>query len=106
GDLLQDLMERGVLDVQKGITILRDVARAAHHAHARGVVHRDLKPTNVIVEHLTGKPYLMDFGLAKNLESDLHLSKTGVVLGTPYYMPPEQALGRHAEIDGRSDVYS
>jgi tetratricopeptide (TPR) repeat protein/predicted Ser/Thr protein kinase len=106
GDSLADLISRGVIDVEKGVTILRDVARAAHHAHERGVVHRDLKPANVIVEHPSGRPYLMDFGLAKDLESELHLSRTGMVLGTPHYMPPEQAEGRHRETDARTDVYS
>ena len=106
GDLLHDLMVRGQLKPEKGAEYLRDVARAAHHAHERGIVHRDLKPANVIVERATGRPYVMDFGLAKNLTVNAGLSLAGVALGTPHYMSPEQAQGLNEQIDGRSDVYS
>ncbi|MEZ0228520.1 MAG: protein kinase, partial [Planctomycetota bacterium] len=106
GDLFQALLKGRGLSARRGAEIVRDVARGAHHAHETGIVHRDLKPANVIVERESGTPFIMDFGLAKDLDDDKALSKTGVAIGTPYYMPPEQAQGKHREIDPRSDVYA
>jgi len=105
GSELQDLIRQKNLSVRRGVEVLVDVAKAAHHAHGEGVIHRDLKPSNVLVAE-TGTPYIMDFGLAKNLESDKGLTRSGVAIGTPYYMPPEQARGSHREMDARSDVYA
>jgi predicted Ser/Thr protein kinase len=81
------------------------VARAIDSAHRGGVVHRDLKPPNIMVTSEQW-PYVMDFGVAKALSLDSTLSVSGMVVGTPAYMPPEQAEGRVSAIDGRSDVYS
>ena len=105
GSELQDLIRQKNLSVRRGAEILVEVARAAHHAHEHGVVHRDLKPSNVLIAE-DGTPYIMDFGLAKNLEADKGLTRSGVAIGTPYYMPPEQARGQHREMDARSDVYA
>jgi serine/threonine-protein kinase len=74
-------------------------------AHRGGVIHRDLKPQNIML-NAEGWPYVMDFGLAKALQGDSSLSVSGSIMGTPAYMPPEQAEGRLDEIDARSDVYS
>jgi tetratricopeptide (TPR) repeat protein/predicted Ser/Thr protein kinase len=84
------------------VDLLRDAARALHHAHSQGIVHRDLKPSNLLVEgrHV----FVVDFGLAKEIETDAARSTSGAVLGTPAFMPPEQAQG--GAIDARSDVYS
>ncbi|HBP22499.1 MAG TPA: hypothetical protein DEA08_32560, partial [Planctomycetes bacterium] len=105
GQELQDMIRSKSLPIRRGVEILVEVAHAAHHAHENGVVHRDLKPSNILVGQ-DGKAYIMDFGLAKNLESDKGLTKSGVAIGTPYYMPPEQARGNHREMDARSDVYA
>lgn len=88
------------------LTLLAKVAEAVHEAHRKGLIHRDLKPGNIMVEtHDDGTlwPYVMDFGLARSLEGEA-VTLTGVVLGTPYYMAPEQAAG--ASVDSRCDVYA
>ena len=105
GSELQDLIRQKNLSIRRGVEILVDVAKAAHYAHQNGVIHRDLKPSNVLVGE-DGQPFIMDFGLAKNLEDDKGLTRSGVAIGTPYYMPPEQARGSHREMDARSDVYA
>jgi hypothetical protein len=105
GSELQDLIRQKNLPVRRGVEILVEVARAAHHAHENGVVHRDLKPSNILISS-AGTSYIMDFGLAKNLDDDKGLTRSGVAIGTPYYMPPEQARGSHREMDARSDVYA
>ncbi len=81
------------------------IARAVDAAHQEGIVHRDLKPTNFMLTP-KGWPYVMDFGLAKSLLLDTSISGTGVVVGTPAFMAPEQARGQHEEVDAQSDVYS
>ncbi len=93
------------LNQSKSLTIMKKVCEAMYYAHQNGIVHRDLKPANIMIDK-KGEPYVMDFGLAKTLNSDKKLSKTGMIMGTLLYMPPEQAEGRHREIDQRSDIYS
>ncbi|MGQ0537518.1 MAG: protein kinase domain-containing protein [Gemmatimonadaceae bacterium] len=85
--------------------ILHDVADALGYAHARGIVHRDIKPDNVLLDAASGRPMLTDFGIARAAEGDSRLTVTGIAVGTPTYMSPEQALGER-DIDGRSDQYS
>lgn len=81
------------------------VARAVGYAHQRDIVHRDLKPANIMVDS-SGRVYVMDFGLAKDLFGSSHLTAPGTVMGTPSYMAPEQAAGRTNQVNQRSDVYS
>ena len=86
-------------------SIVAKVADAVHYAHEQGVIHRDLKPSNILVDS-NGDPHVTDFGLAKQIAADSSLTRTGQILGTPSYMPPEQA-GSDVQLSGpQSDVYS
>jgi serine/threonine protein kinase/WD40 repeat protein len=82
------------------------IARAVHHAHQRGILHRDLKPGNILIDAVTGEPMVMDFGLARRLEEDSNLTASGMVMGSPSYMAPEQAGDRPGEVTTAADVYS
>lgn len=99
---------REEMGLDASVAAIRDVAWAVHEAHRLGIVHRDLKPGNILVARTAAAgwiPYVMDFGLAREMLAGAQLSNSGVVLGTPAYMAPEQALGS-ALLDRRSDVYS
>ncbi|MCC6781729.1 MAG: serine/threonine protein kinase [Planctomycetes bacterium] len=87
------------------LSLIEAIARALHAAHEVGLVHRDVKPSNVIVTPV-GDPVLLDFGLARASGEDSDLTLTGMPIGTPAYMSPEQVAGRHAEIDRTTDVWS
>ncbi len=85
--------------------LLVKVARAVHYAHQRGVLHRDLKPGNILID-AQGEPHVTDFGLARLLDRESSLTLTGEALGTPHYMAPEQASGKPSQITTAADVYS
>jgi serine/threonine protein kinase len=93
------------LDPPTAARVLRDLADAVDHAHRQGVFHRDIKPTNVLIDD-HGRPRLIDFGLARRADLDSSLTRDGAVVGTPAYMSPEQALGFSRQVDERSDVFS
>ena len=84
--------------------LVAEAAEAVHHAHIRGILHRDLKPANILIDG-EGHPHVTDFGLAKWVEADTELTRTGVILGTPAFMSPEQAAGRRGTITVATDVY-
>jgi serine/threonine-protein kinase len=103
GGSLKDVMRRGRLPFERSVRVLRDVAAALDYAHSKGVVHRDVKPPNVLLDP-EGRVYLADFGIAKILESKAGLTATGMITGTPQYMAPEQATG--LKVDHRADIYA
>jgi tetratricopeptide (TPR) repeat protein len=96
------------MSIDERVAAIRDVAVAVHEAHKIGIVHRDLKPANILVQHTQERgwcPYVMDFGLAREMSTDAEISDSGIAVGTPAYMPPEQAFG-NARVDRRADVYA
>ncbi len=118
GDTLaKRLHNAGRLDADETRSILREVAGALSYAHARGVVHRDIKPDNILLDAETGRPMVTDFGIARAVSGEVsgemtgvgaghsRLTATGMAIGTPAYMAPEQCAGER-EIDGRTDLYA
>ncbi|MCB1552256.1 MAG: serine/threonine protein kinase [Xanthomonadales bacterium] len=103
-DLLR-FAEQRTLDVRRRVQLLIDVCRAVHFAHGRGVIHRDLKPGNVLVDE-RGQVKVLDFGIARLLDDESGVTQHGQVLGTVPYMSPEQLAGKAREVDVRSDVYA
>ena len=99
------LTREGRLPIDATVRLLRDVADALGYAHAQGVVHRDIKPDNILLDAATGRALVTDFGIARAMEGSDQVTVTGVAVGSPAYMSPEQAMGERA-LDGRSDVYS
>jgi WD40 repeat protein/predicted Ser/Thr protein kinase len=105
GRSLAERVKDGPLPPREAAEVVRKVAEAMHYAHQHGVIHRDLKPANILIGR-DGQSRVTDFGLAKRTEGDSNLTGTGQILGTPSYMPPEQAAGQTDRIGPRSDVYS
>jgi serine/threonine-protein kinase len=109
GESLKEIVKReGPMSLRRAVGLMEQAARGLAHAHAENAVHRDLKPHNIMVQQLDGKDFVkvLDFGLVKAMEQEEEeqLTSTGQVLGTPQYMPPEQAGGE--VVDQRSDLYS
>ena len=103
GRSLEELASRGPLPIPQVRHILREAALALGHAHRRRVVHRDVKPANIMVDE-DGRVVLTDFGISKAVRTSTELTGSGAILGTPHYMAPEQARGH--EVDGRTDQYA
>ncbi len=105
GHSLAKRVAQGPLEPRAAAEIVRIVSEAVQYAHDKGVIHRDLKPGNILLDQ-ESNPRVTDFGLAKLIESGSDLTGTGQILGTPSYMPPEQAAGKTDEIGPAADVYS
>jgi serine/threonine-protein kinase len=109
GPTLQTVLERPRPDPQIpvlwAVNLMLPVIDAVHYAHTRGIIHRDLKPANIMIDKATNRPVVLDFGIARRMDEPAGLTRMGVVVGTPSYMPPEQA-GEAGSIGPASDVYA
>ena len=106
GESLEDRLKRtSRLNPSEARRILAELADALEYAHSNGVVHRDIKPDNILIDRASGRAILTDFGIAKVSAGGATITRTGIIVGTPLYMSPEQAAGER-EVDGRADLYS
>lgn len=105
GPSLASVAKAHSLSIEEAVHLVIKIARAVEHLHQHGIVHRDLKPANILID-ADGEPLVGDFGLVKMFRADEQITQTGVIAGTPSYMSPEQAAGRPAATDARSDIYS
>jgi predicted Ser/Thr protein kinase len=105
GGTLADRLKKGLPNPRESAELLMPVARALHFAHQHGVVHRDMKPHNILIDP-DGVPKVADFGIAKRMDDDSALTRSGAVIGTPTYMAPEQAKGTSRDVGPAADVYS
>ena len=105
GRTLKEILATERLPIRRALEIVYEVADALAAAHERDVVHRDVKPSNIMIDN-SGRVHLMDFGLAKHSVEQDGQTRSGTMIGTPSYMPPEQARGDSKYVDARADVYS
>jgi eukaryotic-like serine/threonine-protein kinase len=104
GGQLDEVVSRTPISIQRAAELIAKVARTVHYAHEHGILHRDIKPGNILLD-AKGEPQLTDFGLARLVESESTVTRTLEVLGTPSYMAPEQAAGNHGKLTNTTDVY-
>ena len=105
GQSLSQRVANGPLPSREAAALMVKVAEAIEYAHQRGVIHRDLKPANILLDR-AGNPRVTDFGLAKKVQGDSGLTGSGQIMGTPSYMPPEQAGGKRGDVGPAADVYA
>src|SRR6184192_2212748 len=104
GGQVDEVIRRTPMSIRQAAELIAKVARTVHYAHEHGILHRDIKPGNILLDR-KGEPHLTDFGLARLVESESSVTQTLDVLGTPSYMAPEQAVGNNAAISSLTDVY-
>jgi serine/threonine protein kinase len=104
GGQLDEVVTQNPLSIRQAVELIAKVARTVHYAHEHGILHRDIKPGNILLDE-EGEPHLTDFGLARLVESESTVTRTLEVLGTPSYMAPEQTAGNNAKLTSATDVY-
>ncbi len=104
GGQLDEVVKQSPMSLRQAVELIAKVARTVHYAHEHGILHRDIKPGNILLDG-KGEPHLTDFGLARLVESESTITRTVEVLGTPSYMAPEQAAGNNAQLTSATDVY-
>src|SRR5881296_1456523 len=104
GGQLDEVARREPMPIRRAVELMTKVARTVHYAHEHGILHRDIKPGNILLDR-QGEPHLTDFGLARLVETESTVTRTMEVLGTPSYMAPEQAVGNNAAVSSVTDVY-
>src|SRR5205807_311791 len=104
GGQLDEVVRRAPMSIRQATELIAKVARTVHYAHEHGILHRDIKPGNILLD-VKGEPHLTDFGLARLVETESSVTQTLDVIGTPSYMAPEQAVGNNAAVSSVTDVY-
>src|SRR5437660_2282016 len=104
GGQLDNVVRREPITIRQAVELIAKVARTVHYAHEHGILHRDIKPGNILLDQ-KDEPHLTDFGLARLVETESTVTRTMEVLGTPSYMAPEQAVGNNAAVSSATDVY-
>ena len=104
GGQLDEVVKDAPMSIRQAVELIAKVARTVHYAHEHGILHRDIKPGNILLD-AKGEPHLTDFGLARLVESESTVTRTLEVLGTPSYMAPEQAAGNNTKLTNATDVY-
>jgi serine/threonine protein kinase/Tfp pilus assembly protein PilF len=104
GGQLDEVAKREPMPLRRAVELIVKVARTVHYAHEHRILHRDIKPGNILLDRV-GEPHLTDFGLARLVETESTVTRTMEVLGTPSYMAPEQAVGNNAQVTSATDVY-
>src|SRR6266487_768045 len=104
GGQLDEVAKRKPMSIRQAVELIAKVARTVHYAHEHGILHRDIKPGNILLD-AKGEPHLTDFGLARLVETESSITQTLDVIGTPSYMAPEQAVGNNAAVSSVTDVY-
>jgi TolB-like protein len=104
GGQLDEVVKRAPISIRQAAELIAKVARTVHYAHEHGILHRDIKPGNILLD-TKGEPQLTDFGLARLVEAESTVTRTMEVMGTPSYMAPEQAAGEYTKLSNATDVY-
>src|SRR6266513_4638199 len=104
GGQLDEAVKRAPMSIRRAVELIAKLARTVHYAHEHGILHRDIKPGNILLD-AEGEPLLTDFGLAGLMEAESTITRTLDVMGTPSYMAPEQAAGEHTKLSKATDIY-